>query len=94
MTVDSTNVMHLSNEQLQGPWGGQNGLEFIDMATSIRGIRLRYQKSPGLVGLLEVTYEILGKAFDRKYVQDGPNGNENETVNTSLCWDIEMLGFF
>lgn len=85
--------MHLSNNQLQGPWGDpKNGRDFFDMATSIKGITLRYSTRPGIVGLLKVTYEILHKTFEKEsYVMDKGHGQYNEKVSVlftlnSLCY--------
>ncbi|XP_024362153.1 uncharacterized protein [Physcomitrium patens] len=68
--------------KLQGPWGDpKNGRDFFDMATSIKGITLRYSTRPGIVGLLKVTYEILHKTFEKEsYVMDKGHGQYNEKI--------------
>jgi hypothetical protein len=71
-------------EQIDGPWGGKHGRKFIDIATSIRRIKLNYSIGKyALVGPLEVTYELFGISFARKYC-DGRNGVHEKVVTTLI----------
>jgi len=63
-------LRRLERAQIQGPWGGAGGGKFLDVGTSINRTKLRYSQSPGLVGSMEVDYNLAGGNFVRRYCDD------------------------